>query len=201
MIQNAQLSQFATKIYDKPVARVSLELLLSFGAVLSLGALIIQPTLVKMSELIKEKEEKTAFNQKLDTKIGALAVAQTEYAAVRDQVYLLDESIPSQPEVVKNLKIIERTASDTKVVITSMTLSAIPSDSKKEFTELTKKTLPVSVSVTGDYVSIRTFLQNLHNNRRSFDIESVTFATDKNKEDLSLNSIIVINVPFYGEAQ
>lgn len=191
--------------YRQPGARVSLELLLSCVLIIVLGVFAIKPTLTTMAQLVKEIEEKEALNEQLEKKIAALTTAQKEFTAVQDRLYLLDESIPSEPEVVRVVKTLERTATDSKVLISSISLARLPDDhaeAELPFSQMKQQVLPMSVQLTGDYVAIRSFVENLLSNRRTFTITSVAFSVgERRDEGERLTATIGLDVPYYGPAK
>ena len=72
--------------YANPVAKASLELFLTIGLVLFLGAFAIRPTIVTMSDLIKEIETKTQLDEALTKKIAALQTAQNQYINIEEKI-------------------------------------------------------------------------------------------------------------------
>lgn len=203
MNRTKQLSAALNNFYEKPVAKVSLELFFTIGLVLFLAFFAIQPTLVTMSDLIKEIDDKKSLDDKLSRKLVALRSAQTEYAAVQDQLYLLDQAIPDQPDIVNNLTLIEKLASDAEVVITAIAVIELPENTQADLaaSKLQRKVIPVRINVTGDYVAIRTFIESLLKNRRVFITEQVTFNVSEKSAARSLQTSINLNIPYYGVVQ
>jgi hypothetical protein len=107
-----QLSETLLSFYNQPVARVSIELFLTVGTVVFFAIFAIRPTLVTMSNLIKELEEKRTLDAQLSEKIAGLSSAQTQYLLQQPRLALLDEAIPLQPQFYEALTMIERSASD-----------------------------------------------------------------------------------------
>lgn len=198
--QRKDLSFSLDQFYSKPIAVVSFELLLSIGLVIFLGVFAIKPTLTTMSDLIKEIEDKTELRDQLDKKIAALATAQTEYIALENRLPVLDEAIPSQPGLIKSLKIIEKLAGESNVVIESISASTIPDEAPADVSaaSLVRVPLPISVTVTGDYVSIRAFVEALRNVRRSYVVDTVAFTIEENRGQRKLRASISLNLPYFG---
>ena len=169
--------------YANPVAKVSLELFLTIGLVLFLGMFAIRPTLLTMSDLLKEIETKKELETALTKKVAALQTAQNEYVAIESQIPTLDQAIPEQPEVILTTKIIERAAADNQVIITNINIAEIPEavDGTIPFSQKTKEGVKISVAVSGGYISIRDFAETLRNSRKSYVIESVVFTLHETK--------------------
>jgi len=186
--------------YHRPVAKVSLELFLSVSLILILGIFAIQPTLVTMATLNKEITEKKELDKTLTIKIASLNSAQTTYYASQEKLALLDESIPSHPKLIYTLKILEKLATENNIVLRSINVSEIPSEieTTETFKDLTRSSVAVSVSVKGDYVSIKNFVQELINSRRSLVVESVTFNLEESRNAESLGASITLDIPYFG---
>lgn len=197
--QRKDLDLSLGQFYTKPIAVVSFELLLSLGLVIFLGIFAIKPTLTTMSDLIKEIDDKKALNEQLTKKIAALGTAQTLYLSLEDKLPLLDEAIPSQPELIKSLKIIEKLATENNVIIESLSVPTIPNEAPAKATgKLKRVPLPVTVSVVGDYVSIRAYVEALRLVRRSFVVDTVTFSIEENRGSRKLRATITLNLPYFG---
>lgn len=200
--QRKDLSFSLDSFYTKPIAVVSLELLLSIGLVVFLGFFAIRPTLTTMSDLIKEIEDKQELNDQLSKKVAALSTAQTLYFSLEDRLPLLDQAIPSQPELIKSLKIIELLATESNVIIESMVVTSIPDENPAEVSsaQLQRVPLPVTISVSGDYLAIRAYVEALRSVRRSFVVDTVTFSIEENRGERKLRASITLNIPYFGLA-
>lgn len=200
MNKKSEISSALNHFYQNPVAKVSLELFLTIGLVLFLAVFAIKPTILTMSSLIKEIENKQKLEKQLTQKIAALQTAQTEYLSIENLLPILDEAIPSTPEIMKSAKIIEKIATDNKVIIRSLSVLELPQNDSVDvpFSQKAKQKLSFSVGISGDYVAIRNFAETIRNSRKSFVIDSVTFELEENRGFRKLNANISINVPYFG---
>lgn len=200
MNKTKQLTSAINTFYEKPIAKVSLELFFSIGLVLFLAFFAIQPTLITMSDLVKEIEDKKALNDNMSKKLAALNSAQVEYAAIRDELYLLDQAIPIESDIVSTLKTVEKIASDSKIIITSMAIVEMPTTAPAgtEFANLERKSIPIRMNIVGDYPSIRTFVENLISNRKVFVTDGITLSVSEKNTSKTLQATISINIPYYG---
>lgn len=195
-----QLGSALQSFYQKPVAKVSVELFLTIGLVMFLAIFAIRPTLVTMSDLIKEIDDKKLHDQKLEQKITALATAQSEYTSFEPRLPLLDQAISSKPKLVYGLKVLEKLATDNKVVIFGLTVSELPPEEPENspFSERVLNTMPISINIIGDYISIRNFTEAIRNNRHAYIIESIAFTLNDESDDSKiLRASITISVPYY----
>jgi uncharacterized protein (UPF0333 family) len=199
-----QLTTALLQFYNNPVAQVSLELFLSVGAVIFFAIFAIRPTLLTMSDLIKEIEEKRELNTQLDRKRNALSSAQVEYKALESRLPVLDEAIPSSPNLIYTLKIIEKQASENGVIITSIVTPEVPpegSDTAEPApaVDLQRQTLPLTITFVGEYPTIRQTIENLQASRRSFIIDTITFTTDEERGRRKLRAIVTFGLPYFGK--
>jgi Tfp pilus assembly protein PilO len=198
--ERKQLSLTLEKFYQNPIAQVSIELFLTIGLVLFLALFAIRPTLVTMSDLLKEIEDKNKLNEQLGKKVAALGTAQTQYLALETRLPILDQAIPSDPTIIEVLKIIEKTASDTGIIIESAGVNEIPTKPAAQpvFEQLQKTDITVAVSIVGDYASIRDFVSALQNSRRTLVIDSVVFNVNEDRGVKQLRATVTIDAPYFG---
>jgi uncharacterized protein (UPF0333 family) len=69
----AQLTAVLMDFYQKPIARVSIELILSVLIVILFAVFAIRPTLITMAELVKEIEDKKELSEQMNLKLASLA--------------------------------------------------------------------------------------------------------------------------------
>lgn len=195
-----QLTAALDKFYRNPVATVSLELFLSICAIVFFAAFAIRPTLLTMSDLIKEIEDKRTLDTQLRQKITALGAAQTDFLAVESRVGVLDEALPRGVNMTYTLKVIEKIASDQGLAISNMTVLEIPQDPPEDATisQLERQSMSIQVTVAGQYQGIREFAEQLRNSRRSFVIERITFSTQDSRGQRTLEATMLIGAPYFG---
>ncbi len=198
-----EITSALTSFYQKPVAMVSMELLLSLGLVIFLAIFAIQPTLLTMSDLIQERKEKIDLLAKLESKVLALRGAQDLYAQAQTKLSDLNEAIPPQPQLIRSLKIIEKLASENNVIIKSLSVSKIPEEKAITDTtvKLSKVDLTASMSISGDFLNIRAFVQALQNSKRSFVVENVTFNLEESRGEKKLNAMVTLSQPYMGKPE
>jgi len=201
VINQKEISKALSKFYSKPVAGVSLELFFTLFAVIFFAVFAIRPTLQTISGLISEIEEKQEIDQQLQRKIAALSSAQEEYQRSLSKIKLLDQSIPSKPELIKTLKVIEKSATDNNIVIDLIRLSEIPDEivAADQSKALNRVDLYLSVRVIGDYSSIRNFVETVQEYRRTMVVEEVVFSVEDKITSVQLKATLSVRVPYFGE--
>ena len=194
--QNIQ--QALVDFYNKPVAKVSLELFFSLAAIIFFAIFAIQPTLKTMTELVKEIEDKRALSEKMDQKIASLSTAQNQYQEYNDQFFLLEEAIPRSATLVDSLKIIEKLASENNIIIKSINLSDVPDDFNIANSQNAERTtLTFNADISGDYLDIRQFVESLMGSRRMLIVDQINFSLANNQEYQYLTARVRINAPYY----
>lgn len=198
-----QITSTLSAFYQQPVAKVSLELFLSFGLVIVLALTAIKPTLTTIAQLNKEVEEKKEMTDKLSSKISALTSAINLYNQHRDRIQLLNQSLPPTASVIDTLKIIEKIAGESNVVITGMTVARVPDEVDELPTNTTAElsSLPITVRIMGQYQDMRTFVEMLHGSRRTIQVLSANFTLEETRGQRALTATLTIDAPYYGIAQ
>lgn len=199
--QRQKIQTALVQFYQQPIAKVSLELFLSVGAVLFFALFAIRPTLLTMADLVKEIEDKQQLSQQLDQKIAALSTVQSEYLVLEDRLEVLDHAIPPTPRFEESIKIIEKIASDNRVVISNMQVQQIPTEPEEDipFEDKERISLPISVTVVGDYPAIRDFIDDVHAVRRTLVVDSVVFSVSDQRNQKKLSGTITINMQYFGQ--
>jgi Tfp pilus assembly protein PilO len=194
-----QLTTTLLQFYDKPIAKVSLELFFTVGAVIVFALFAIRPTLSTMGKLIKELEDKQALNQKLAQKVAALATSQSQYELVRDRLGVLDQVIPSTPQFEQALLIIEKIASESQLTIVSLQAKEVPKEPDQDvpFEQKSRVSRPIVLVVNGTYPSIRQLIENIQSTRRALIVDTVVFSVIEQRGKKVLQATITINVPFF----
>ncbi len=201
--QQRELLQTLNKFYQNPVAKISLELFLSVAAVIFFAVFAIRPTLLIMSDLIKEIEDKEKLDNQLQQKIAALSSAQSEYQIIKHRLEVLDVAVPNQPMILYSFKILEKVASDNQVIIQSVSLNEIPPEEPIALQEATLKRndLLFKIVVAGNYLTIKNFAHMLKQSQRVFNIQNIAFNVEDNRGAKNLEATFTINIPYYGAKQ
>lgn len=196
------LAKTLAKFYRKPVTKVSLELFFSLFAIMFFTIFAIKPTLETIAGLIQEIEEKEQLDEQLQRKIAALSTAQDEYERLAPKIEFLDQAIPTQPQLVYSLKIIERAAAENNVVISSARLPEIPEEKELNAisNSLERLDLYLNVRILGDYPSMRDFVNTLQGYRRTFVVEEVSFSVEDRVSSRQLGSSLSIRMPYFGDS-
>lgn len=200
-VKNHQLSASFAGIYSNPATRISLELLLSFVLVLVLAVVAIQPTLTTIAELNKEIEEKKELTSKLSSKISAVTTAIDVYGQYEDKIELLDQALPSSANLIPTFKIIEKLAGENNVIITAASANKVPDETEKDSLAANAplESLPISVTVMGQYQDMKSFVEALHDSRRTIHVLSASFSLEETRGQRALIANFSLDAPYYGQ--
>jgi len=195
-----KLTQTLLQFYAKPVAKVSSELLFSIFAVIFFAVFAIRPTVVTMSDLIKEIDDKQALEEKLTQKIAALSTAQAQYLSEQNRLIVLDKALPSNPDLEGALLVIEKVASEHNLVILNMEAKEVPHQdpAATQFSQKVRLSKPLLLTVTGTYPDIAQFVEGIRNVQREMVIESVSFSLNDTQGKKRLAANIVLNLQYFG---
>lgn len=178
--------------------KMYLELLLSLATIAIFILFAIKPTLTTIANLSSEISAKQEIVTGLDQKIAALGQAQQLVEQHSSQIAILNESIPSTPEVTNYIKQIEGLAQNHSLLVETMETNSVsligpPIDSSQTSSanqnEIPPSPLPdgaspipVNFSISGQYSDLISFLADVENLRRPTAIDSI-----------AINSIETIN--------
>lgn len=201
--RSTQLQQTLREFYDKPVARVSLELIFTVTTIILLALFAIRPTLLTVSDLIAEIDQKEELDSQLALKVAALGSAQNEYSVLESRLPVLDEALPSIPRFNQVVKILEVVAAQNNVTLTQLAIQELPKEVEilpADFDHAARQSRPVIVTITGEYANIRQFIEQLRQVRRTLVIDSITFKNLEKEGKFELNATMIISAPFFGPA-
>jgi hypothetical protein len=101
------------------------------------------------------------------------------------------------------LKIVEKIASDNGLVIQGINVSAIPNEIVEATPAKAKRELlTFNIDLSGDYLKIRQFIEDLMNSRRMILVDQVSFSIGSNRHQKDLSALVRVNLPYYlNEAQ
>jgi Tfp pilus assembly protein PilO len=169
-------------LYQKPSVKVSSALLLTLFTIIFFAAFAIRPTLVTVAELIKKIDDQRQVLEQMKKKSAALASAQQEYMSVQAKLPLINTAVPPDEAIPDLIKIIEGTAAFHQLALESLSIGDIVYADPKSPQPAGPQTRTISLSVTGTYDSINTFLKDLQRLPRLSTLETVNFSPPKDAQ-------------------
>lgn len=188
------IQSIATLYQERSDLRAFTEILLSVFTITIFTLFAIRPTLVTIAGLNSDIRTKNETIAQLDQKIESLVAAQALYEENRTSIALLSSAVPSAPEPETTIRQVESIASQTGLQLSGLTVGTVDL-TKTSMQEL--ETVPFSVSGTGGYRAMLTFLQQVEKMRRPFAESQMTMALSGDSSDLNQLTLTIKGVlPF-----
>jgi Tfp pilus assembly protein PilO len=186
-----------------------LEIILSAATVTFFAIFAIRPTVMTISELYKEIKRKEEINKTMDEKILNLAKAQEIYNNEIDRISLLNIAVPVNPQPEVFVRQIESLSGKNSLSMTNISLGqvilfgaeTVKTKTSSVFKELPEKAngMAFSVTVSGSYPSIFSFISDLENLRRVVKVDTAGLNNQQTKEEKTINLVISGRTPYLGE--
>jgi len=184
--------------------RMFLEIILSLVTITVFSVFALRPTLLTISQLIKDNKEKQETVNKMEQKIKNIQLAQQKYESYLDKISIIEQAVPNTPTPESLLRQIQGIAFKNFVNVVGSSVNEVAligTDSKKSKEEIKNlpegvKSLTFSVNVAGPYLSLYQFLSDLENSRRPIVINSVNIISLKENEESFIVMSISGQTPF-----
>ena len=158
-----------------------LELFLSLAAIIIFGLFAIRPTLINIGKLLTEIKAKEDIVNTMSEKIENLKAAQQIYNQNKGEVDIAKLAILDEPSPQTLIRQIEAASMDSSVFLTNLSISGVdllgvtnaqvtPETAQKLTDE---NILTFSLTVTGDFDPLLTFLKEVENLRRPIKLNEV----------------------------
>lgn len=133
--------------------------------------LAIKPSLTIAFSLKKEAEDLKKINLLYEKNIESIIKIQSQLESVRSKTFLLEAAIPKNPEPKIIIDNVLNATTQSAVTMEPFDMPAI--DIKRNAQTNTLKSLPLSLSIEGDYQSLNNLIQELIAVRRLIVIKSL----------------------------
>jgi len=188
-VNRVERERFYNSLAKDPMARLSLELIVTVIFILFLFIIAIKPTIVTITEIQTNLENLQTFNGKLTTKIKTLKKLSAIFQDNQQRFALLDTAIPPQPEftlfekqlryliIANNFDILSLSFSRVPLLESALTEQDEPVNTKdkKGENDLSDK-INVNLAANGSYESIKNFISQLQTLNRLVTINSFTIS-------------------------
>lgn len=166
-------------LLNKPTNRAYTAVIFSFLAISLFGWFAIRPTMQTIFELKREISDKTIVDKEMEDKISALIEANATYENVQNDIPVLAQALPMNPDPIRAVAQLRGLATDSGVTISGLTVPPVPLTGSSLKTPVASAgkvmSIPMTLSATGPYANIKAFLTNITNLRRITQVTSVTF--------------------------
>lgn len=182
---------------QKPKVRAYTTSILSLLSVSLFGWFAIKPTIQTILYLRREIADKQVINQQMEEKITSLIEAQAGYQKAQPSLLFLKQATPTDPELLELLLQFKHLAANVGVTIDTVQLPTAPllGQESTQSADETQAPLPIQLSVNGNYVAIKSFIEGLLNMRRIAMVDSMKLSKNTSSnpiQGLSAQSIIDI---------
>lgn len=176
-------------------AQAFLMVIMSLVTIAFFGTFAIRPTLKTIATLQRQIEDRSFLNDKLEEKINALILAQEEYQRIAPQLPLIYTLLPEKAEFPSLLRRLELVVDQNSATIAGIQFEPIvlysglpsPLESTNDGTiesPSASSTTPIhfTLSLSGEYQNLVTFLSQLTLLDRLVTIQSVTITNNQSGE-------------------
>ena len=162
--------------------RTFLEILLSIFTISIFAIFAIRPTAITIAQLIQLNKGKEETISVMDQKIKNLTLASDTYQKKRDQIQLLETSIPTKPDPSAYERQFEGILNKDSLIPLAMnfgptTVLGTSTDGNSTTTE-GANSFPVSVNVTGNYDLLFSYLTDTEKMRRPLSFTSINLTSE-----------------------
>ncbi len=156
-------------------------------------ALAIKPTAITIAGLVGEIKAREAANQKLQRKIDQIINAQIAYTQIYNQLPLVNQALPENPQFAPLIRQIEAERILTDLNLTSLNYSSITlagKPKKRTHRNTGLRRISFSASMKGDYPNFKDFLKDTLSYRRIVHINNFEIQQAKSKHKETNHLII-----------
>jgi Tfp pilus assembly protein PilO len=167
---------------QKSDLKAYLELFLSLAAIIIFGLFAIRPTLINIGKLLTEIKAKEDVVNTMSEKIENLKTAQQIYNQNKGKVDTAKSAILDEPSPQTLIRQVEAASMDSSVFLTNLSISGVDllGVTNAQVTPQTAQSLTdeniltFSLTVTGDFNPLLSFLKEVENLRRPIKLNEVT---------------------------
>lgn len=140
----------------------------------------IRPTVVTISSLVGEIKAKEVEKTQLKNKINQIVRAQDLYSQVQARYYLIDQSLPDNPQFYNASVQLSQSAAHSSTILDDLSFLFTQVKNHPNAVEHLKN-YSIPVSINGSFSQTSQFLSNLLANRRIFKISGVSYSLPTEK--------------------
>lgn len=162
--------------------KVFVELILTVSAITVFGVFALKPTVIAISGLLKEIDAKEQTLADMNTKIANIKTAQNIAQQNSANLALLETALPSAPEPHVLASQIEGALSTSGVAIQGLSIPEVQLVGTSKQAVKGTPVLELSLSIDGQFASIKSFLNLLENLRRPISIQTLNISQQNSSE-------------------
>ncbi len=164
----------------KPKMRASTTAIFSFLAISLFAWYAIRPTAQTIIHLRREIADKTTLNEQMENKITALIEAQATFQEIEDRLPVIRQALPNNPDAIILARQLNNLASYTGASVSAIQIPSLPVLGREATPGANLapgkplEDFPVSVVLTGQYASLKAFMDGLLKMRRIASVDTIS---------------------------
>lgn len=190
---------------ERTDVRIYLEILLSLITISIFSIFALRPTILTIAELIKEIESKEQLVDRLDSKIETITQAQILYDRERNNILLLKESIPQEPETDNLIYQLEGLVEKNNLKAQSLGIGETtilgastnnPTNNPQDKDDVSY--IPFNIQLTGKFTSLHSFIADVEKLSNPIKILKSTIMSKKDDKTREINLVLTLSgqVPY-----
>lgn len=176
--------------------KMFLEVLLSLTAIAIFGSFALRPTALTIVQLINDTKAKQEVIVQMDQKITDLAVANNLYSQELSRITLLDTAIPDSPQPEVFIRQTEGVVNKNGVELIGSSIGEVVLAGEDESPPEEASELVVSITASGEWPALVSFLGDLENLRRPLAVNSASVNSVEKKEGNTIVLAISALLPY-----
>lgn len=176
---------------QRPDLKAYLELLLSLMTVAFLTIFAIKPTVVTIGDLLTKINSEQITSDQLNTKIKNLGVAQKLYNSNTGTILLLNQAVPTNPDVATYIRQTEGALNRDQVKPVNITVGEVSLTAATE-----SGLISVTTSSSGTYTSLTSFLKDVESLLRPAFIAKLDLVNLVQEGAKTLNLTVTAHAPY-----
>jgi len=153
---------------------------------------VIRPNLINVFSLHEELAHLNLLDKNYENVIKKILEIQSFIETNRSDLYILDQSLASSPQINKILDDITINASESGLIINQMSISSI--DLKRNVVNSDKKSFTINIGAIGNFYQISKFKAALENGRRLKVVKNLQLVKNDQESSQSANLQIKLTV-------
>ena len=183
------------------------EVILSLTTIIIFLVFALKPTILTIINLVQEIQSKKDTVAQLDQKIAALQRAQSVYSSQSSFISIAESSVPSSAQPEAFVRQIEGISSKNSVNILGISVGQVAlagaETQKAKLSDLKPvsskaKEMSVSISVSGNFSNLTSFINDLDNLRRPIKIDILGINSSITDKGRVIVAVVSGRVPFLG---
>ncbi len=133
---------------------------------------VIRPNIITVFSLQKEKENLSIIDASYTSVISQIIDIQSAFESTRNDLYVLDDALPTTPNINKLINDLQTVAGSSQVTVRKMTISQI--NLKQASLQTGYENINIQFEADASYDQLQQFITNLFAQRRLKTITDLT---------------------------